>query len=50
MTTNGVSIPDSEKVEIPEGEYVSEEGWIELTNHVGRSLEEELKIMEEYNE
>lgn len=46
MTTNGVSIPDDEKVPIPEGEYISEDGWIELTNHVGYDPQIDIENME----
>lgn len=35
MTTNGISIPDADKVEIPAGEAADEATWIELTNHKG---------------
>ncbi|WP_255203063.1 hypothetical protein [Adlercreutzia caecimuris] len=35
MTTNGISIPDEDKVEIPEGEEATEAMWIELTNQRG---------------
>ena len=35
MTTNGVSIPDNEKVEVPDGQEATEATWIELTNHKG---------------
>lgn len=35
MPTNGVSIPDEDKVEVPEDEYADESTWIELTNHRG---------------
>lgn len=35
MTTNGVSIPDVDKVEIPEDQTAVEATWIELTNHKG---------------
>lgn len=35
MTTNGVSIPDIDKVEIPEDQTAVESTWIELTNHKG---------------
>lgn len=47
MPTNGVHIPDSEKVEILEGEEVDEATWIELTNHRGISPEEDLRNLEE---
>lgn len=35
MTTNGLHIPDEDKVAIPEGEEATEEMWIELTNQRG---------------
>lgn len=35
MPTNGISIPDEDKVEIPEGEEATEEMWTELTNQKG---------------
>ena len=35
MPTNGISIPDADKVEIPEGEEATEEMWKELTNQKG---------------
>lgn len=35
MPTNGVSIPDNEKVELLPGEKADEATWIELTNHKG---------------
>ncbi len=41
MTTNGISIPDEDKVEIPAGEEMTEEGWIELTNQKGGDEEGE---------
>lgn len=50
MPTNGVSIPDDEKVTIPAGEEVDEASWIELTNHRGISPEEDLKILNELKE
>lgn len=50
MPTNGVSIPDDEKVEIPEGEEVDEATWVELTNHRGITPEEDLKILNELKE
>lgn len=40
MPTNGVSIPDEDKVDIPEGETATEEMWIELTNQRGDDDEE----------
>lgn len=47
MTTNGLHIPDDEKVDIPEGEEVDEATWIELTNHRGISPAENLRILNE---
>lgn len=35
MPTNGVSIPDNDKVQVPEGEVFVEEAWVELTNQKG---------------
>lgn len=35
MPTNGISIPDEDKVEVPEGETATEDTWIELTNGKG---------------
>ena len=35
MPTNGISIPDEDKIKIPYGEAVDEATWIELTNHKG---------------
>lgn len=35
MTTNGLHIPDEDKVVIPQGEEATEEMWIELTNQRG---------------
>lgn len=35
MTTNGLHIPDTDKIEIPEEDYVTEDTWVELTNHKG---------------
>ena len=35
MTTNGLHIPDKDKVEIPAGESADEATWIELTNGRG---------------
>ena len=35
MPTNGISIPDEDKVEIPDGEEATEEMWVELTNQKG---------------
>lgn len=35
MTTNGISIPDDDKVAIPEGEEATELTFIELTNNKG---------------
>lgn len=34
MTTNGLHIPDEDKVEVPEEDHC-EETWVELTNHRG---------------
>lgn len=50
MPTNGLHIPDEDKVKIPEGEEVDEATWIELTNHRGISPEEDLKILNELKE
>lgn len=41
MTTNGVSIPDEEKVEIPADEWADEATWIELTNNKGDDDDEQ---------
>lgn len=41
MPTNGVSVPDADKIEVPEGEEATEETWIELTNGKGDDEEEE---------
>lgn len=41
MTTNGISIPDEDKIQIPEGETATEEMWIELTNQVGDDEEDD---------
>lgn len=46
MTTNGVSIPDEDKVIVPEDEQIPEEGWIELTNHVGYDPQIDIDNME----
>lgn len=35
MPTNGISIPDEDKVVIPEGEEANDETFIELTNQKG---------------
>lgn len=42
MPTNGVSIPDKDKVEVPEGQLANEDTWIELTNHKGDDEDEQL--------
>lgn len=47
MTTNGLHIPDEDKVAILEGEEADDVTWIELTNHRGRDPEEDIKEMEE---
>lgn len=41
MTTNGISIPDEDKVEIPADEYANEDTWIELTNQKGDDDDEQ---------
>lgn len=41
MPTNGISIPDKDKVEIPAGEAVDEATWVELTNHRGEDEPDE---------
>lgn len=46
MPTNGVHIPDEDKVEVPAGEEADEATWIELTNHRGLTPEEDLKALE----
>ena len=33
MTTNGISIPDTDKIKVPYGEAFDDATWIELTNH-----------------
>lgn len=43
MTTNGLHIPDEDKVVIPDGEAVDEATWVELTNHRGEDDEEEVE-------
>lgn len=35
MPTNGISIPDEDKIEIPKDEKADEATWVELTNHKG---------------
>lgn len=35
MPTNGISIPDEDKVDIPDGEEATEDMWVELTNQKG---------------
>ncbi len=35
MTTNGISIPDEDKIEVPHGQYANEDTWTELTNQKG---------------
>lgn len=35
MPTNGISIPDEDKVQLKPGEEADEQTWIELTNHRG---------------
>ena len=35
MATNGISIPDEDKVEVLPGEEAVDETWAELTNNVG---------------
>lgn len=41
MTTNGISIPDDAKVEVPLEEAASEETWEELTNNRGEDDDNE---------
>lgn len=36
MPTNGIDIPDKDKVEMPKGEHADEATWVELTNHRGK--------------
>ncbi len=35
MTTNGISIPDEDKITVPAAEEATEEMWVELTNQKG---------------
>lgn len=41
MTTNGISIPDEDKVMVPEGQEADEATWIELTNQGGEDYPNE---------
>ena len=35
MPTNGISIPDEDKVKVPDGEWADDATWEELTNQRG---------------
>ncbi len=41
MPTNGISIPDIDKVILTEGEEANEDTWIELTNCKGNEEDDE---------
>lgn len=41
MTTDGLHIPDEDKVEVPEDEWANEDTWTELTNNKGVDPDEQ---------
>lgn len=44
MPTNGISIPDQDKVQVPEGQKATDATWVELTNHKGDDYDDVLAV------